>query len=877
MSHLRFCISNRVLWCLGGGVSLIIGFDFLFKYYKYYKWILKENDQMANKIKIKNSETAGKIPKPADLDRAELAINLPDKKIYTKDQTDSIIELGGGDGKPIVQQPADSAQNTVDIQNAADVGITIKGATGQTASLQKWQNNAGNDIANVNLKGIDGSFNDTGFTGQDLGDVSGSVNIDLTLGHNIYMNVVGPITDINVNNPKGYDGAIMNLFLTTDGSDIKWAPMVGGWFGSRPHEFPAGKHGIQFSLFKSTESKPNEECWWGQYRGSVIPDSIPFKMTVRTAKASDTFTLPFVRKFNYNCEIDWGDNTPLVQVTSYNDPNRIHTYAAAGNYQISISGVMETLSFNDAGDKLKVISIDGWGDTNLKSLRGAFDGCINLVSVAPGDIATTGDTSNVTDFGYAWYKCSGLTSFPLIDTSSGTSFSYAWRDCTGLTSFPLLDSSSGTDFGYAWYKCSGLTSFPSLDTSSGTNFYNTWRECTSLTSFPLLDTSSGNSFSYAWYKCSGLSGAFPAIDTSSGTNFQAAWFGCSGLTSFPAIDTSNGTNFFQTWQNCSGLTSFPLIDTSSGTNFGYAWYACSALTSFPLIVTSSGTDFSRAWQNCSGLTSFPLIDTSSGTNFGYAWYACSALTSFPLIDTSSGTDFSYAWDGCRGLTSFPLIDTSSGTNFRFAWYGCIGLTLFPAIDTSSGTNFASAWRDCSGLTLFPAIDTSSGTNFGSAWSGCTGLTSFPLIDTSSGTDFYQAWRNCWGLTGVFPNTGFAAGTNFYQAFHACNKITEMGAGVDFNGADNLAKSGCIETWNGCTNLTTFPPNAFDSCKSIDFLNAFLQTKLTAASKNNILVSIDKAGQSNGKLNMSGGDPLVGNGLTSWNNMKTTKGWTGSVS
>jgi hypothetical protein len=47
-----------------------------------------------NVIKIKNSTVPGKVPKPDDIQRAELAINLVDKKIYTKDQNDDIIELG---------------------------------------------------------------------------------------------------------------------------------------------------------------------------------------------------------------------------------------------------------------------------------------------------------------------------------------------------------------------------------------------------------------------------------------------------------------------------------------------------------------------------------------------------------------------------------------------------------------------------------------------------------------------------------------------------------------------------------------------------------------------------------------------------------------
>ena len=52
---------------------------------------------MPTKIKIKNSNSAGKIPTPADLDVAELAVNLVDKKVYTKDAAGTIVELGSKD------------------------------------------------------------------------------------------------------------------------------------------------------------------------------------------------------------------------------------------------------------------------------------------------------------------------------------------------------------------------------------------------------------------------------------------------------------------------------------------------------------------------------------------------------------------------------------------------------------------------------------------------------------------------------------------------------------------------------------------------------------------------------------------------------------
>lgn len=47
-------------------------------------------------IKQKSSSVAGKAPQPADLERGELAVNLADKKLFTKDHTDAIVELGGG-------------------------------------------------------------------------------------------------------------------------------------------------------------------------------------------------------------------------------------------------------------------------------------------------------------------------------------------------------------------------------------------------------------------------------------------------------------------------------------------------------------------------------------------------------------------------------------------------------------------------------------------------------------------------------------------------------------------------------------------------------------------------------------------------------------
>jgi hypothetical protein len=50
---------------------------------------------MAATIVIKNSVTTGAKPTTSDIIRGELAVNLIDKRIYTRDNSNNIIQVGG--------------------------------------------------------------------------------------------------------------------------------------------------------------------------------------------------------------------------------------------------------------------------------------------------------------------------------------------------------------------------------------------------------------------------------------------------------------------------------------------------------------------------------------------------------------------------------------------------------------------------------------------------------------------------------------------------------------------------------------------------------------------------------------------------------------
>ena len=317
------------------------------------------------------------------------------------------------------------------------------------------------------------------------------------------------------------------------------------------------------------------------------------------------------------------------------------------------------------------------------------------------------------------------------------------------------------------------------------------------------------------------------------TDFVAFW-ALKNITEFPLIDTSSGINFRFAWDD-NNLTSFPLIDTSSGTSFGYAWRN-NNLASFPLIDTSNGVDFTGAWRD-NNLASFPQLDMSSATSVSFAWWN-NNLTNFPAIDMSNCILFSDAWS-YNSLTNFPQLDMSSAASVSNAWRGN-NLTEFPAIDFPNCINFGASWHS-NNLTSFPLINVSSGNLFSASWYN-NNLTSFPKLDMSGATKVDNAW-------------GYNNLTNF--------------PAIDMPNCANFSYA-----WRN-NPLEDFPANMFDNCLCINFTGAFLITNLSQTSIDNILVSIESNGTSNGTFDQSGGSAPSSIGESAIDNLRS-RGWTITV-
>jgi surface protein len=146
----------------------------------------------------------------------------------------------------------------------------------------------------------------------------------------------------------------------------------------------------------------------------TIASSCEFITTWETTTANEQVTIPMLPDGLYN--IDWGDGN----VTTGGVGDESHTYAAPGDYQVTITGDYPRISFGlnpVSADQIK--SIDQWGCNPWTSMNGAFRFCSNLVVNA----TDTPNLSNVTNLQYM---------FAFNDSLGGGTGNWDW-DTSNIT------------------------------------------------------------------------------------------------------------------------------------------------------------------------------------------------------------------------------------------------------------------------------------------------------------------------------------------------------------------------------------------------------------------------------------------------------------
>jgi surface protein len=186
--------------------------------------------------------------------------------------------------------------------------------------------------------------------------------------------------------------------------------------------------------------------------GSQIVQIVPvFEFSVKTDNAgvstSTEFRMPLTTSTGLDMNVDWGDGSPIENITDYT--LAIHDYGTVGTYTIKVTGSILGWSFNNGGDRLKMLDVKQWEGLNISVDKG-FLGCTNLTATATDAPLITStslfqyfalcsvfnsninnwDVSLVGNFGSMF---SGATIFNQDisnwDVSSATSFASMFRSC----------------------------------------------------------------------------------------------------------------------------------------------------------------------------------------------------------------------------------------------------------------------------------------------------------------------------------------------------------------------------------------------------------------------------------------------------------------
>lgn len=218
-----------------------------------------------------------------------------------------------------------------------------------------------------------------------------------------------------------------------------------------------------------------------KWNGQTIEhgDSSPFITEWVIPADSLSVTLPLTNGSGetYNCIVYWGDGTNST-ITSWDSPNKTHTYVNAGTYQISIYGTCEGWSFANSGDKLKITKVIHWGSgsnfAGFVRLMQGFYGCTNLISIGTSKIKPSGN--KLTTFNAAFAECS-LDAVPAgllddcIDVTGIGSMFYNNQNLETIPSGLFRNCTEITNANSTFYECRKLKMI-------GDIFYNNGEQAT---------------------------------------------------------------------------------------------------------------------------------------------------------------------------------------------------------------------------------------------------------------------------------------------------------------------------------------------------------------------------------------------------------------
>lgn len=391
------------------------------------------------------------------------------------------------------------------------------------------------------------------------------------------------------------------------------------------------------------------------------PTANPFITTFTTATAGEEIIIE-ISTINNNFIVDWGDSTSDT-IVGNSSGQMSHTYATAGNFDVSITGTCPIWKAWSSWPsvKSKVSGVKQWGEIGLTTASRMFAFGVVLFSVDATDPFGAG----ITDFSEMFGNCWDLAHINVTnwDMSSATNLDYIFANNKFTTiNVSNWDVSNVTIFRDVFNTCRLLTSLDvsNWDVSKGTDFHGMFGTSGLLS----LDLSRWNTVSAVLL--SDMFRGSSALHTVLVGNFN----------------TQNVTNMEYMFYNCNSLLSLDIsnFDTSRVINFAYIFYGCYVITSLDVSSwnTSLGENFESAFGNCKVIETIPIEswNVSKSTTFRGLFQTCEKLQYLNMVSWvyPLRIDFSYMFYNCSSLVCITNVTTANNKGAGSTMFsGCSSL------------------------------------------------------------------------------------------------------------------------------------------------------------------------------------------------------------
>ena len=562
---------------------------------------------------------------------------------------------------------------------------------------------------------------------------------------------------------------------------------------------------------------------WTITDGGQQPDAFTSTWLVT---AGETITLPYEAAGTYSGTIDWGDSS--TSINNYN--NRTHTYATAGTYTISITGVTTGFRFNNSGSRLNIRTITNWGTLRLGNNNEYFYGCSNL------------NLSTVSD---------------VLDLTGTTFFANMFNGCTSLTSVNNINSwssASVTNTGGMFFGCTNFNQALSFNMSGCGTFTSMFYGCSILNSAITFNTNSATQMSYMFYGCTALNSAITFTSTASVTSMASMFQNCPAFNKPINFNTGAVTQMNSMFQNCTAFNQPLSFNTAAVTNMAGMFYNCTnfnqAVPFNTALVTNMGEMFNgcpnfnqvinfstgavinmtQMFAFCSTFNSpITFSSTANVTNMSSMFLVCSAFNQPLTFNTVKVNTFQAMFFGCQNFNSLLTFTTTAVNCSALQMFAAMGSFNTAPIFTSTAniTNMFRMFQNNGVYNKPLTFDCSSATNMSEMFIGNASLNSaITLTNTGNVQDMSSMFQNC---------------TNFNQPL-TLNTAAVTNMSSMFNSTGATAFNQDIGSWNvaNVTNFTNFMASKTNLTFSTTNLNAIYNGWSASGVKPNINISFGSA-------------------------------------